>query len=141
MANPAPGLSVVLALLWGWHQCILALMLKAVAVHPQMKITEDDLWIRTYGRLFQKLCSSSAEIPIGIYRTESHMFATSEARGSTCGKGSSIPTPTHTPGGLLSVCERGANAQPSKSSAGRHCSTERLLNYQGMLHRGCSFPG
>lgn len=44
----------------------------------QMKITEDDLWIRTYGRLFQKLCSSSAEIPIGIYRTESHMFATSE---------------------------------------------------------------
>lgn len=45
----------------------------------QMKITEEDLWIRTYGRLFQKLCSSSAEIPIGIYRTESHMFSTSEA--------------------------------------------------------------
>ncbi|KAK4811454.1 hypothetical protein QYF61_006388 [Mycteria americana] len=45
-----------------------------------MKITEDDLWIRTYGRLFQKLCSSSAEIPIGIYRTESHMFATSESQ-------------------------------------------------------------
>ncbi|XP_044295893.1 potassium channel subfamily T member 1 isoform X5 [Varanus komodoensis] len=41
-----------------------------------MKITESDLWIRTYGRLFQKLCSSSAEIPIGIYRTESHMFST-----------------------------------------------------------------
>lgn len=33
-----------------------------------MKITEGDLWIRTYGRLFQKLCSSSAEIPIGIFR-------------------------------------------------------------------------
>uniref|UniRef100_A0A2I3LRP4 Potassium sodium-activated channel subfamily T member 1 n=1 Tax=Papio anubis TaxID=9555 RepID=A0A2I3LRP4_PAPAN len=32
-----------------------------------MKITEGDLWIRTYGRLFQKLYSSSAEIPIGIY--------------------------------------------------------------------------
>ncbi|KAM5299975.1 potassium channel subfamily T member 1 isoform 2-T2 [Ctenodactylus gundi] len=40
-----------------------------------MKVTEDDLWIRTYGRLFQKLCSSSAEIPIGIYRTESHVFS------------------------------------------------------------------
>ncbi|XP_005408598.1 PREDICTED: potassium channel subfamily T member 1 isoform X3 [Chinchilla lanigera] len=40
-----------------------------------MKITEDDLWIRTYGRLFQKLCSSSAEIPIGIYRTECHVFS------------------------------------------------------------------
>ncbi|XP_003794881.1 potassium channel subfamily T member 1 isoform X1 [Otolemur garnettii] len=43
-----------------------------------MKVTEEDLWIRTYGRLFQKLCSSSAEIPIGIYRTESHVFSTSE---------------------------------------------------------------
>ncbi|NXE62239.1 KCNT1 protein, partial [Calcarius ornatus] len=30
------------------------------------------------GYLCAKLCSSSAEIPIGIYRTESHMFATSE---------------------------------------------------------------
>uniref|UniRef100_A0A8C5PK90 Potassium sodium-activated channel subfamily T member 1 n=1 Tax=Leptobrachium leishanense TaxID=445787 RepID=A0A8C5PK90_9ANUR len=45
-----------------------------------MKITDDDLWIRTYGRLFQKLCSSSAEIPIGIYRTQSHMFSTSESQ-------------------------------------------------------------
>ncbi|XP_054468180.1 potassium channel subfamily T member 1 isoform X3 [Anoplopoma fimbria] len=45
-----------------------------------MKITEEDLWISTYGRLFQKLCSSSAEIPIGIYRTESHIFPTSEVR-------------------------------------------------------------
>ncbi|XP_006863748.1 PREDICTED: potassium channel subfamily T member 1 [Chrysochloris asiatica] len=43
-----------------------------------MKISEDDLWIRTYGRLFQKLSSSSAEVPIGIYRTECHVFATSE---------------------------------------------------------------
>uniref|UniRef100_A0A3Q3GSF8 Potassium sodium-activated channel subfamily T member 1 n=1 Tax=Labrus bergylta TaxID=56723 RepID=A0A3Q3GSF8_9LABR len=48
-----------------------------------MKITEEDLWIRTYGRLFQKLCSSSAEIPIGIYRTESHMFSTSEASSAS----------------------------------------------------------
>lgn len=44
-----------------------------------MKITEDDLWIGTYGRLFQKLCSSSAEIPIGVYRTECHVFSTSES--------------------------------------------------------------
>ncbi|XP_041727487.2 potassium channel subfamily T member 1-like isoform X2 [Coregonus clupeaformis] len=47
-----------------------------------MKVTEEDLWIRTYGRLFQKLCSSSAEIPIGIYRTESHMFSSSESQVS-----------------------------------------------------------
>uniref|UniRef100_A0A3P8TVT4 Potassium sodium-activated channel subfamily T member 1 n=1 Tax=Amphiprion percula TaxID=161767 RepID=A0A3P8TVT4_AMPPE len=45
-----------------------------------MKVTEEDLWISTYGRLFQKLCSTSAEIPIGIYRTESHIFSTSEVR-------------------------------------------------------------
>ncbi|EHB11627.1 Potassium channel subfamily T member 1 [Heterocephalus glaber] len=43
-----------------------------------MKVSEDDLWIRTYGRLFQKLCSSSAEIPIGIYRTECHVFSSEE---------------------------------------------------------------
>uniref|UniRef100_A0A8C4YXB8 RCK N-terminal domain-containing protein n=1 Tax=Gadus morhua TaxID=8049 RepID=A0A8C4YXB8_GADMO len=55
-----------------------------------MKVTEEDLWIRTYGRLFQKLCSSSAEIPIGIYRTESHMFSTSEVRPRP-----PPPPPTH----------------------------------------------
>uniref|UniRef100_UPI0037E88A33 potassium channel subfamily T member 1 isoform X3 n=1 Tax=Semicossyphus pulcher TaxID=241346 RepID=UPI0037E88A33 len=47
-----------------------------------MKVTEEDLWISTYGRLFQKLCASSAEIPIGIYRTESHIFPTSESQVS-----------------------------------------------------------
>ncbi|CAG9536774.1 unnamed protein product [Cercopithifilaria johnstoni] len=33
------------------------------------KITSDDLWMGTYDRLYQKLCSSVAGIPIGIYRT------------------------------------------------------------------------
>jgi potassium channel subfamily T protein 1 len=36
-----------------------------------MRITKDDLWIRTYGRLYQRLCSTTCEIPIGIYRTQS----------------------------------------------------------------------
>lgn len=27
------------------------------------------MWIRTYGRLYQKLCSTTCEIPIAIYRT------------------------------------------------------------------------
>ena len=44
----------------------------------QMKITEEDLWIRTYGRLYQKLCSSTGDIPIGIYRTESRTLPVSE---------------------------------------------------------------
>ncbi|XP_056379521.1 potassium channel subfamily T member 2 isoform X2 [Hyla sarda] len=45
-----------------------------------MKITEDDLWVRTYGRLYQKLCSSSGDIPIGVYRTESQKLTTSESQ-------------------------------------------------------------
>uniref|UniRef100_A0A672ZC71 RCK N-terminal domain-containing protein n=1 Tax=Sphaeramia orbicularis TaxID=375764 RepID=A0A672ZC71_9TELE len=43
-----------------------------------MRITEDDLWIRTYGRLYQKLCSSTGDIPIGVYRTEAHKLPVSE---------------------------------------------------------------
>ncbi|TNM96824.1 hypothetical protein fugu_014980 [Takifugu bimaculatus] len=47
-----------------------------------MKITEDDLWIRTYGRLYQKLCSTNGDIPIGIYRTEAHKLPVSESQVS-----------------------------------------------------------
>lgn len=36
----------------------------------QMRIAKEDMWIRTYGRLYQKLCSTTCEIPIGIYRTQ-----------------------------------------------------------------------
>ncbi|XP_043362286.1 potassium channel subfamily T member 2-like isoform X4 [Dermochelys coriacea] len=45
-----------------------------------LKVTEDDLWIRSYGRLYQKLCSSTGDIPIGIYRTECHLFSAAEVR-------------------------------------------------------------
>nr|XP_019602098.1 PREDICTED: potassium channel subfamily T member 2 isoform X4 [Rhinolophus sinicus] len=45
-----------------------------------MKITEDDLWIRTYARLYQKLCSTTGDVPIGIYRTESQKLTTSESQ-------------------------------------------------------------
>ncbi|XP_076828197.1 potassium channel subfamily T member 2 [Brachyhypopomus gauderio] len=38
-----------------------------------MRITEEDLWIRTYGRLYQRLCSTVGDIPIGIYRTKLQM--------------------------------------------------------------------
>ncbi|XP_049885019.1 potassium channel subfamily T member 2 isoform X3 [Pectinophora gossypiella] len=40
-----------------------------------MKITKEDMWIRTYGRLYQKLCSTTCEIPIGIYRTQDTTLA------------------------------------------------------------------
>ncbi|XP_066536824.1 potassium channel subfamily T member 2 [Hoplias malabaricus] len=38
-----------------------------------MQITEEELWMQTYGRLYQKLCSSVGDIPIGIYRTETQI--------------------------------------------------------------------
>ncbi|XP_068576962.1 potassium channel subfamily T member 1-like isoform X4 [Cebidichthys violaceus] len=75
-----------------------------------MKITEEDLWIRTYGRLFQKLCSSSAEIPIGIYRTESHMFSTSECKDSYAQSQVSINTQQGE-----EHCERGESWKEKKA--------------------------
>lgn len=53
----------------------------------QMRITKEDAWIRTYGRLYQKLCSSTCEIPIGIYRTQvagSAEVSTVSILNSTC---------------------------------------------------------
>ena len=38
-------------------------------LYSQLRITAEDMWIRTYGRLYQKLCSTTHEIPIGVYRT------------------------------------------------------------------------
>ncbi|XP_068724952.1 potassium channel subfamily T member 2-like isoform X3 [Montipora capricornis] len=34
-----------------------------------LKITEGSIWLATYGRLFQKLCSTTCAVPIGLYRT------------------------------------------------------------------------
>ncbi|XP_052405188.1 potassium channel subfamily T member 2-like isoform X1 [Carassius gibelio] len=39
-----------------------------------MSITEEDLCIETYGRLYEMLSSTIGDIPIGIYRTESQML-------------------------------------------------------------------
>ncbi|XP_075433587.1 potassium channel subfamily T member 2-like isoform X4 [Ascaphus truei] len=47
-----------------------------------LRVTDEDLWIRSYGRLYQKLCSTTGDIPIGIYRTETHMFPASESQVS-----------------------------------------------------------
>ncbi|CAG7827436.1 unnamed protein product, partial [Allacma fusca] len=43
-----------------------------------MQLTKEDMWIRTYGRLYQKLCSTTCEIPIGIYRTQDSHCETDE---------------------------------------------------------------
>ncbi|CAF1054179.1 unnamed protein product, partial [Brachionus calyciflorus] len=34
-------------------------------------LTEDDMWLRTYGNLYRKLITTTGEIPIGLYRTQS----------------------------------------------------------------------
>ncbi|KAK6035834.1 hypothetical protein COOONC_26661, partial [Cooperia oncophora] len=36
----------------------------------QVVVTSEDLWIKTYGQLYKRLCSSGANIPLGIFRTK-----------------------------------------------------------------------
>ncbi|XP_047524571.1 potassium channel subfamily T member 2 isoform X4 [Pieris napi] len=75
-----------------------------------MRIGKEDMWIRTYGRLYQKLCSTSCEIPIGIYRTQDtsladpshHQGGQSEARsGDSRG---ARDTSSSSPTGCLTGC-------------------------------------
>jgi len=61
----------------------------------QLEITHNDMWIRTYGRLYQKLCSTSCEIPIGIYRTQD---TSEESMDGTGGRShSEVSTPSGGP--------------------------------------------
>nr|XP_022326622.1 potassium channel subfamily T member 2-like isoform X13 [Crassostrea virginica] len=55
-----------------------------------MTISKEDLWIRTYGRLYQKLCSTTCEIPIGIYRTFTQP-RTASANAESNSHGSTAP--------------------------------------------------
>ncbi|KAL0966786.1 hypothetical protein UPYG_G00300100 [Umbra pygmaea] len=55
-----------------------------------IQIFKEDLWIQTYGRLYQKLCSSVGDIPIGIYRTEPQTFHYTEPRLSVPSQRSSV---------------------------------------------------
>uniref|UniRef100_A0A915D868 RCK C-terminal domain-containing protein n=1 Tax=Ditylenchus dipsaci TaxID=166011 RepID=A0A915D868_9BILA len=43
-----------------------------------LTITEEDLWIRNYGCLYQKLCAYAADVPIGIFRSEKMKKSTSQ---------------------------------------------------------------
>ncbi|XP_048587242.1 potassium channel subfamily T member 1 isoform X2 [Nematostella vectensis] len=51
-----------------------------------LKITADHLWLGTYGRLFQRLCSTTCEIPIGVYRTQCELEDCEDA----CPRGNKI---------------------------------------------------
>lgn len=107
-----------------------------------MQITREDLWIRTYGRLYQKLCSTTCEIPIGIYRTtdsqslaEEDYYETEEARRGSygdpppAGDGSRDSPPTGTP---FSSSE----STFKKLSAAMH-QGKNLNDYKNAIYRRC----
>ncbi|XP_020818233.1 potassium channel subfamily T member 2 isoform X4 [Drosophila serrata] len=97
-----------------------------------MRITKDDMWIRTYGRLYQKLCSTTCEIPIGIYRTQD----TSNADTSHYDEETGTPDSTKDSTEML----RGVTYRPPASATGGASSfrpqpqRQRSVNCLG----GCS---
>ncbi|XP_072299953.1 potassium channel subfamily T member 2 [Eucyclogobius newberryi] len=94
-----------------------------------MKITEDDLWIRTYGRLYQKLCSSTGDIPIGIYRTEAHKLPVSESQVSITVEDYEDTRESREP--LLSGSHRNStSSEPISTSS--HTSDHPLLRRKSM---------
>ncbi|XP_076000172.1 potassium channel subfamily T member 2 [Genypterus blacodes] len=97
-----------------------------------MRITEDDLWIRTYGRLYQKLCSSTGDIPIGIYRTEAHKLPVSESQVSITVEDYEDTREPREP--LLSRAGVHRNSTSSEpiSSSSSHCSDHPLLRRKSM---------
>ncbi|XP_023033736.1 potassium channel subfamily T member 2 isoform X3 [Drosophila willistoni] len=82
-----------------------------------MRITKEDMWIRTYGRLYQKLCSTTCEIPIGIYRTQD----TSNADTSHYDEETGTPDSTKDSSEML----RGVTYRPPSSTAGASTSSFR----------------
>ncbi|XP_043070294.1 potassium channel subfamily T member 2 isoform X1 [Drosophila grimshawi] len=94
-----------------------------------MRITKDDMWIRTYGRLYQKLCSTTCEIPIGIYRTQD----TSNADTSHYDEETATPDSTKDSSEML----RGVTYRPPSSGGGASSSyrpRQKSVNCLG----GCS---
>uniref|UniRef100_A0A667XUK4 Potassium sodium-activated channel subfamily T member 2b n=1 Tax=Myripristis murdjan TaxID=586833 RepID=A0A667XUK4_9TELE len=98
-----------------------------------MKITEDDLWIRTYGRLYQKLCSSTGDIPIGIYRTEAHKLPVSESQVSITVEDYEDTREPREP--LLSRTgphRNSTSSEPISSSSTSHSTDHPLLRRKSM---------
>ncbi|XP_024081245.1 potassium channel subfamily T member 2 isoform X5 [Cimex lectularius] len=91
-----------------------------------MKITKEDMWIRTYGRLYQKLCSTTCEIPIGIYRTQD--TSTTGSPQEPCSAEGSMayqPLPTN--------C--GANSASQHSMYSINIGDEAKDNHNEMIER------
>uniref|UniRef100_A0A672ZDB4 RCK N-terminal domain-containing protein n=1 Tax=Sphaeramia orbicularis TaxID=375764 RepID=A0A672ZDB4_9TELE len=95
-----------------------------------MRITEDDLWIRTYGRLYQKLCSSTGDIPIGVYRTEAHKLPVSESQVSITVEDYEDTREPREP--LLSGSGAHRNSTSSEPISSSHSSDHPLLRRKSM---------
>nr|XP_013189043.1 unnamed protein product [Amyelois transitella] len=89
-----------------------------------MKITKEDMWIRTYGRLYQKLCSTTCEIPIGIYRTQDTTLADADHHVSM-----SPRTPTKW------FWSRFARMRPSRASYSASLADEARDNHAQQIER------
>ncbi|XP_023933674.1 potassium channel subfamily T member 2 [Lingula anatina] len=74
-----------------------------------MRITRDHMWIRTYGRLYQKLCSTTCEIPIGIYRSQTHQML---PISSTC----TTPLISRSLKTMSASCDITSSCRPSKGT-------------------------
>ncbi|CAH6787701.1 Kcnt2 [Phodopus roborovskii] len=103
-----------------------------------MKITEEDLWIRTYARLYQKLCSSTGDVPIGIYRTESQKLTTSESQISISVEEWEDTKDTKEPGHHRSIHRNSTSSDQSDHPLLRRKSMQwaRRLSRKGPKHSG-----
>ncbi|XP_039287560.1 potassium channel subfamily T member 2-like isoform X15 [Nilaparvata lugens] len=105
-----------------------------------MRITKDDMWIRTYGRLYQKLCSTTCEIPIGIYRTQDttttvspHSTETTLLSQEPEGDMSYRPVPTN----CINSCNRDSASMQNadKNSYSINIGDEAKDNHAEMIER------
>ncbi|XP_040594222.1 potassium channel subfamily T member 2 isoform X3 [Mesocricetus auratus] len=103
-----------------------------------MKITEEDLWIRTYARLYQKLCSSTGDVPIGIYRTESQKLTTSESQISISVEEWEDTKDAKEPGHHRSIHRNSTSSDQSDHPLLRRKSMQwaRRLSRKGPKHSG-----
>uniref|UniRef100_A0A672LWK1 Potassium channel subfamily T member 2-like n=1 Tax=Sinocyclocheilus grahami TaxID=75366 RepID=A0A672LWK1_SINGR len=97
-----------------------------------MKITEEDLWIRSYGRLYQKLCSSTGDIPIGIYRTEAHKLPVSESQVSITVEDYEDTREPREPLLCRSGLHRNSTSSEPPSSSSSHAMDHPLLRRKSM---------
>lgn len=91
------------------------------------------MWIRTYGRLYQKLCSTTCEIPIGIYRTqETTNLDASHVSSSPINSAFSF-------GGMFGKHKDCVRLQPAVSPKKKNKTKTQIIHFS-LLHKQKLFP-